>query len=273
MKKSHFEINTMDRKPGFYMKGFHSHSWYELFFLESGKCEYSIGDSTWTCDPGAIVIVAPNVMHGTSYIGNAVSTRVNIEFSEDYISLFKANRELDTSFNLLLNGVYQLQPRECAIYKNCLKSLMEENATDDAFSPIMRASALIQIFTTVLRSSKSSSSEERIKHNNKVLSPALLYIEMNYNKKITLDMMAQMCHLTPSYFSAKFKAVCGCTFKEYLTNTRIIQAERLLLETDKSIAEIAFFCGFESSNYFGDAFKKKNSISPSQFRMTKGIHS
>ena len=64
--------------------------------------------------------------------------------------------------------------------------------------------------------------------------------------------------------------VNGIGFKEYLNNVRINQSEKLLLETSKSITEIAFECGYENSNYYGDAFKHRNGISPSTFRRIKG---
>ena len=79
-----------------------------------------------------------------------------------------------------------------------------------------------------------------------------------------------MYQLNPSYFSSKFKSVNGIGFKEYHNNVRIIRAEKLLLETDMSITEIAMKCGYETSNYFGDAFRRINNCSPSQFRRMNG---
>ena len=93
---------------------------------------------------------------------------------------------------------------------------------------------------------------------------------LNYNKDITLDEIADMLHLNPSYFSKKFKAVNGFGFKEYLNTIRINRSEQLLLETDMSITEIALECGYDNSNYFGDAFKHLNHLSPTQFRKAKG---
>ena len=87
---------------------------------------------------------------------------------------------------------------------------------------------------------------------------------------VTLDEIADMLHLNPSYFSKKFKAVNGFGFKEYLNTIRINHSEQLLLETDMSITEIALECGYDNSNYFGDAFKHLNHLSPTQFRKAKG---
>lgn len=97
------------------------------------------------------------------------------------------------------------------------------------------------------------------------------YIEQNYAEPLTLDDLASRYQLNSTYFSNKFKNINGIGFKEYLNNIRIIHAERLLLETTKSITQIALECGYESSNYFGDVFRKINKVSPSQFRKLKGF--
>lgn len=84
------------------------------------------------------------------------------------------------------------------------------------------------------------------------------------------QILQNVFHLNPSYFSKRFKTVIGTGFKEYINNLRITKSEKMLLETNKNITEIAFECGFENSNYYGDAFKQKNGVSPTEYRKLKG---
>ena len=95
------------------------------------------------------------------------------------------------------------------------------------------------------------------------------YIYDNYNKKLSLDDMALRFHISKSYLSKKFKRVTGFGFKEYIVNIRIKNACRMLLETDMSITDIAFECGFNDSNYFGDAFRHVKGVSPNKYRKNK----
>ena len=60
------------------------------------------------------------------------------------------------------------------------------------------------------------------------------------------------------------------TFKDFLNRIRISHAERLLLETNLPMSDVASLCGYESGNYFGDVFKKTKGISPIKFREAKG---
>ena len=68
--------------------------------------------------------------------------------------------------------------------------------------------------------------------------------------------MAGYCNLSPTYFSRKFRLITGQTFKEHVNYIRLRQATQMLLMTDNSITKIAMLCGFGSSNYFKDLFKK-----------------
>ena len=82
----------------------------------------------------------------------------------------------------------------------------------------------------------------------------------------SLEYVADKFNLSRSYLSKKFKTATGFGFKEYIINVRIQNACNLLLETNKSITDIAFECGFNDSNYFGDAFRKAKGISPHKYR-------
>jgi len=221
---------------------------------------------------GTIVLIPANTVHQTTYIGSESCERLNIEFSADYITnLQKLYGKAWTEINLFQNFIY-INP----IYKNSvhsqLEELINETNTKDMFTDY-----LIKIHFHALLLHLIRIKEERCVLNiNKTvivdqsMKRALQYINDNFYKKITLKDLAKMLGLNSSYFSNKFKSVNGVGFKEYLNMVRISHADRLLIETNLDITNIALQSGFESSNYFSDAFKKVHNISPSQFRKLKG---
>ena len=75
-----------------------------------------------------------------------------------------------------------------------------------------------------------------------------------------------VCDLTFSYYLYIWRIYANYNCREYIINLRIQNACRLLLETNKSITDIAFECGFNDSNYFGDSFRKIKGISPRKYR-------
>jgi AraC family L-rhamnose operon regulatory protein RhaS len=84
----------------------------------------------------------------------------------------------------------------------------------------------------------------------------------------TLDGMAQACGLSRSQFSAYCKQITNMTPIAYLTACRVEVAARLLVEQPAlTITEVAYACGFNSSQYFATAFRQYCGRTPSQFRL------
>lgn len=98
------------------------------------------------------------------------------------------------------------------------------------------------------------------------IKKATEYIAMHFSEEITLSDVAKEIHLNASYLSTLFRQVTGVTFKEYLNRIRIEEAQRLLLNTDYPIMQIAVSCGFSDQSYFTKVFKKHTGLTPKQFR-------
>lgn len=96
--------------------------------------------------------------------------------------------------------------------------------------------------------------------------PVLLYIGENYNRSITLAELASLMRISPMYFSNSFKRAFNVSPKQYILNKRLAESQRLLLETDLSIKEIAYAVGFENENYFSEFFSRKLGIGALRFR-------
>ncbi|OPH57135.1 hypothetical protein BC351_25020 [Paenibacillus ferrarius] len=92
------------------------------------------------------------------------------------------------------------------------------------------------------------------------------YLENNYDKDITLDIMADKLHITRSYLSTYFKEKTGTNFVDYVNSVRIDKAKKLLLNPDIRIQDIAQFAGYQNINSFNRMFKKSTGFTPSEFR-------
>ena len=83
---------------------------------------------------------------------------------------------------------------------------------------------------------------------------------------IGLEKIAAEVGLTQTFFSSLFKKETGMSFVEYLTDTRMKEAMRLLKETSEKIYVVAQKVGYLESGYFSHVFKKKYGMSPIQCR-------
>lgn len=92
------------------------------------------------------------------------------------------------------------------------------------------------------------------------------YIDRHYDEKLTLELLADMCHGSPYHLQRTFKRVMQMTPVEYIQRCRIEAAKRTLLHTRRTVADIALEVGIGSPAYFITLFKKTTGITPNEYR-------
>ncbi|NOU52233.1 AraC family transcriptional regulator [Pseudoalteromonas sp. JBTF-M23] len=102
-------------------------------------------------------------------------------------------------------------------------------------------------------------------HINAIKTP-VEFIRLNYQKAITIEQLAQIAHLSVSALERRFKKYLAKTPKQFLTETRLEQARKLLVETSLPISSICFCTGFGDPSYFAKQFKCFFGLTPSQIR-------
>lgn len=103
---------------------------------------------------------------------------------------------------------------------------------------------------------------------NELVSKAIEYIVENLNEEITIEDVANYCHLSKYYFCRIFKAETGEGVYAFIKRLKMEQsAIEMKLGKNKSITDIGMTYGYSSSNY-STAFKKHHHLSPAEFRKT-----
>jgi len=92
------------------------------------------------------------------------------------------------------------------------------------------------------------------------------YIHDNLNNQINLEKLSRSIGMSKYYLHRLFRELTGTTPLQYITNTRLTEAKRLLSDTKKSILDISIQCGFESQSYFSRTFKSAIGLTPSAYR-------
>ena len=103
------------------------------------------------------------------------------------------------------------------------------------------------------------------------LKKADRYIQMNFTQKISLNEIAEASGLSAPYFSTIFKKEMGENLASYLNRLRVEKASHLLTESDLSINDIAYSCGFEDQSWFSKIFKSYTGLNPRKYRTNMKI--
>lgn len=102
--------------------------------------------------------------------------------------------------------------------------------------------------------------------NRTIIKAMLLYIEENLDKELSLEKIAEKFSYSPFYIARTFKDETGITLYKYIQGRRLDEAARKLAETDQPIVEIAFEAGYGSQQAFTQAFRRKYTCTPREYR-------
>lgn len=251
----------------------HVHSEFELNFIENAKdAQRIVGDSIEAIDDLELCLIGNEKLEHGWVNADCQSTQIHeitIQFHGDLFLGSLLNKKqfhsLSVMFENAKKGIIFSRPIILNI-KNRLNSLFTNK--NEFHSVIELINILYELSLddhsrTLCNSSfinDSDSSESR--RIQKVID----YLETNYQKDISLIDVAKHVGMTEVSFSRFMKKRTGKNFIEYLNDLRLGFASRLLVNTNKYVAEIAFECGFENLSNFNRLFKKRKGCTPSDFR-------
>ncbi len=98
---------------------------------------------------------------------------------------------------------------------------------------------------------------------------AIKHINQHVSESLDLDKLARLCNMSRSSFFRHFREFADCTPGEYQMRKRLEMAEELLRKSTMTLSQVAQACGFCDSSYLSKMFRKKNGMTPREFRKTK----
>lgn len=255
------------RKKNVRLCRFHTHPDVELLYIKEGDTTIELIDGKKYCvKAGEIACINSNVAHVTYVTEDCYVQHDMIQFLPnlldkkkfnfyDCLNLFPRNDQVPV---MIISSIDFLQ----MFFNSC--NYYEKKPSARHLYLASNIYGIMAYFheTDFLREALSDS--DKIKYIK--LAPALEYISNHYAEDISLQTVSKTVHMSDYYFCRIFKKTIGIGFIEFLKQYRINRAELDLMDSEKSIFEIAFDNGFSSSSYFNRVFKEEKNCSPSEYR-------
>lgn len=229
----------------------------EIIYVAGGEGEFTINGENFAAARGDLFIINQNVPHAekssvkkpmeTYFCGinniNIKGLAENCILSDDICPHVPAGKYQ-----------YKIESFLTDIFQECKSQVLGYELICEG----LLTSLILLIYRVVSTSQKTASTplSEKIRE----------YIDANYVKNLSLSSIARDLYISRDYVSHSFKNDVGISPINYLINLRIEQAKKLLLYTDKPLAEIAPLVGYENPSHFTQTFKKLTGMSPRQFR-------
>lgn len=110
--------------------------------------------------------------------------------------------------------------------------------------------------------------EQNRNYKNHIVINAKKYIVQHVSEKLTLNDVAEIFSISPNYLSVLFSKYSDVGFSDFINQSKVDAAKKLMAEGKYKIYEISDLVGFESSFYFSRVFKKITGFSPSEYMKT-----
>ena len=102
----------------------------------------------------------------------------------------------------------------------------------------------------------------------------IAYIHTNYASSLSLPALAEHFYISEYYMCREFRKVTGQTIVQYIQRTRIMNAQRLFMETDLNVTQVSEQTGFASLTHFNRVFQQIAGVTPSAYRKwARELHS
>lgn len=251
----------------------HIHPECELNFIENAKgAQRVVGDSIEEIGDLELCLIAnENLEHAwMNYKCQSKEIReITIQFRKELFLQSLLSKKQFHSINIMLENAKKGVVFSSQAIEKVRLSLNSLTATQDGFYSVIDLLTILhelsmdenfRILSSSMFVNKDDSSESRR------VQKMINYMHDNYQKDIHLLDVADYVNMSEVSFSRFMKKRTGKNYIEYLNDLRLGIASRHLVDTNKTISEICFECGFNNLSNFNRIFKKRKGCTPKEFR-------
>ncbi len=257
----------------------HIHSQVELLYIIRGTFKASVNDNDFLLSTGDLILFPKYAIHsmhtlskdgGEFYFFHIHPSVISEMTKKSEASLFQFFFSLEAPSQKLKWTKEELSSDD---FSHSLSAILRSHNQNDIFSFTSTKLGLCSLLLAIMRDSytkKPLSLTYPYSSDNMLIAiqKTIEYVNTNYASDINAKTLSDMLNYNYKYFLRSFSTMTGEGFRQYLNKTRIKFAKNLLLNSHKSITEIAHAVGYNSDSHFILEFKKQTGTTPLKFVKT-----
>ena len=241
--------NTYD-KPSNSRFQLHVHDEYEIYLFLEGDTRYIVEANSYHLTPGDVIIIRKNQMHRAFHLSEKRYQSLVMWVSPEF---FAANHceEYEEPFmhpEALGSKIEAETVRSSGLYDAFMRLRKYSDGCTAYDRPVVRG--IVMEILYLLRKTKAFSVAEE---GNTRLKPVFSYINANFTKPLTLEMIAEQCFISKYHLCHIFPEVTGLTVHRYITQKRLAYAHALIRD-GMSLGSAAASAGFSTYSSFYRAY-------------------
>jgi AraC-like DNA-binding protein len=251
----------------------HYHSEYELTLLLNAKgAKRIVGGSIGVVEDIELVFIGPNLYH--SWFNHQCKPgdiqEITIQFHKDLFGegFLKRNQlsMLKSMFNNAQRGILFSQETAAGLVDSIIN--LKHKTQFEAVLALLSILHTLSVAPNIKLLSEPGFSTEKFAYKSRRVEKVFEFLYDNYDKPVALAEAAKIANMPTVSFSRFFKKRTGKSFIDTINEIRLGHASRMLVDTNYTIALIAYKCGFNNISNFNRAFKRKKQCVPREFRET-----
>jgi len=248
----------------------HRHAFYQIVLFTEGGGTHSIDFQQFHVEAHQVYTMAPGQVHTWEFAPNTEGYIIN--FNESFFTAICHDPHFIESFplfNAVSGSPANLLDMECCSeVQGILERMLQEFQQDWEYKAEMLRAMLLQVIVLLSRRLPRLAQPQISRHQLNVLRQFERLIETHFRDKRLPREYAEMLFITPNHLNALVSAALGKSAGELIRERVLLEAKRLLVNSDLSISQIASELNFEDNAYFARFFKKHTGVPPEMFRAT-----
>jgi AraC-like DNA-binding protein/mannose-6-phosphate isomerase-like protein (cupin superfamily) len=236
----------------------HWHDYYELSLVLSGEAEHVVNGRSRTVGPGSAFLLSPADFHAIRAVGEEPLRCFNAVIDPSVME-----RQLGSLGTPALDGFPWLTDDFLDAEPDLRRLQAEFEEPRLGSARITEALVACLVVELARRCDVAAPGRVRPPAGEEDLRGAVLYVDRHFREPITLADAAARAHLSPNYFSERFRQYTGTSFQSYLQERRLRFARSLLASTGLTVTEVCHAAGFNNLSHFGRAFRRRYGAAPS----------